>query len=229
MTYPGGKNGSGVYQHIINKMPKHRIYIEPFLGHGAIMKLKKPATASIGIDADGDVITQWRSFGSAPPNLTLLHANALDWLASHAGDGELINTSTLVYADPTYLMSTRRCHRRMYRYELTDDEHLRLLGILRGLPCMVMLSGYWSEMYADVLHDWRSIHFQASTRGGGMATEWVWMNYPEPQELHDYSFLGDNFRERERVQRKIRRWKSRLLKMTPLERHAIMAAISEIR
>ena len=37
VTYPGGKSGSGVYQQLINLMPPHKIYIEAFLGGGAIM------------------------------------------------------------------------------------------------------------------------------------------------------------------------------------------------
>ena len=32
MTYPGGKNGAGIYQRIINHMPPHETYIEAFLG-----------------------------------------------------------------------------------------------------------------------------------------------------------------------------------------------------
>jgi site-specific DNA-adenine methylase len=47
MTYPGGKNGSGVYQQIINQIPPHEIYVEPFLGGGAILRMKKPAAKSI--------------------------------------------------------------------------------------------------------------------------------------------------------------------------------------
>jgi DNA adenine methylase len=34
MGYPGGKSGAGVYQTIINLMPPHTVYIEPFLGGG---------------------------------------------------------------------------------------------------------------------------------------------------------------------------------------------------
>ena len=52
-TYPGGKGGDGVYQTIINLMPPHKIYIEPFLGAGAIMRAKRPAPiSSIGVDID---------------------------------------------------------------------------------------------------------------------------------------------------------------------------------
>ena len=230
MTYPGGKAGDGVYQKIINLMPPHRTYVEPFLGGGAIMRLKKPARSSIGIDADGDVVTARRK-DIAMPNLTVLQGNALDldWLYYLATTGDADPKSTLIYCDPPYLLSTRRQHRLIYRYELSDADHVRLLSILRGLPCMVMISGYWSELYSKTLHDWRSVSFQARTRGGSTAMEWVWMNFPEPLELHDYRYLGDDFRQRERIKRKTARWYRRLLEMPVLERHAIMGAISQLR
>ena len=90
-----------------------------------------------------------------------------------------------------------------------------------------MISGYWSALYADALKDWNSTHFQAMTRGGRTATEWLWYNYPEPVALHDYRFLGENFRERERIKRKKQRWTERLHSMPILERRALLAAIRE--
>jgi site-specific DNA-adenine methylase len=229
-SYPGGKAGDGVYQKIINLMPPHRIYIEPFLGGGAIMRLKRPAACSIGIDADGDVFESWRCV-ITPQNLTILHGDAFAWLEdqmSYLMDHHF-TPDTLIYCDPPYLLSTRRQHRLIYRYELSDADHVRLLSILRGLPCMVMISGYWSELYSKTLHDWRSVSFQARTRGGSTAIEWVWMNFPEPMELHDYSFLGDDFRQRERIKRKTARWRRRLSEMPVLERHAMMNAIVQLR
>src|SRR4051812_1634408 len=59
MTYPGGKSGSGVYQALINLIPPHSVYVEPFLGGGAVMRCKLPARLSIGIDLDPDVIAGW--------------------------------------------------------------------------------------------------------------------------------------------------------------------------
>jgi site-specific DNA-adenine methylase len=32
--YPGGKGGAGVSHKIIGLMPRHRVYIEPFVGGG---------------------------------------------------------------------------------------------------------------------------------------------------------------------------------------------------
>lgn len=36
--------------------------------------------------------------------------------------------------------------------------------------------------------------FVTRTRSGEQATESFWMNYPEPEKLYDYRFLGDTFR-----------------------------------
>jgi len=70
MAYPGGKNGAGVYQRIINLMPPHDTYVEPFLGGGAVMRLKRPATLNIGLDLDRALIRAWRAALDRPsPNL----------------------------------------------------------------------------------------------------------------------------------------------------------------
>ena len=71
MTYPGGKNAPGVYQTIINLMPPHAVYIEPFLGSGAIMRLKRRARVTIGIDRDPQAIKQWQAFTIKPDDIPL--------------------------------------------------------------------------------------------------------------------------------------------------------------
>lgn len=53
------------------------------------------------------------------------------------------------------------------------------------------------------------------------------MNYPRPVRLHEYTYLGDGFRERERIKRKAARWAARLRGMSPLERQAILAALED--
>ena len=60
-TYFGGKAGSGTYQTIINQIPPHRTYIEPFVGGGAIWRNKLPATISLLNDVDLAVVDRWRS------------------------------------------------------------------------------------------------------------------------------------------------------------------------
>lgn len=224
MAYPGGKGGSGVYQAIINQMPPHRIYVEPFLGAGSVLRNKKPASAgNIGIDVDTAVTSSWQ--GDEVPGLQIIQANSLEWLASST-----FTADTLIYLDPPYLMHTRSCQRRIYRCELErPEQHQQLLKIIKGLSCMVIISGYYSELYYQELVGWRTIQFSAQTRGGRTAKEWLWMNFPEPVELHDYQYLGENFRERERIKRKRLRWEARLQRMPAIERYAMLSAIQDFR
>lgn len=228
MTYPGGKNGAGVYQALINLMPPHDVYIEPFLGGGAIMRLKRPARYNIGIDLDGTV--RHLAMPAAATD------SAMDTRGFHflQGDGiELLRRynftgKELVYCDPPYIRSTRSCARDLYKYEMTDADHRRLLRVLLEVKAMVMVSGYPSKLYAQMLKGWNTATYTAVNRAGTAVTETVWFNYPRPVELHDWRYLGSNFRERERIKRKTARWLSQLMKMPAIERQALRAAISAI-
>jgi DNA adenine methylase len=216
MSYPGGKSASGVYQKLINMIPPHDVYIETHLGGGAIMLNKLIARTNIGIDVDPIVIREWKS-KNLP--IRLYPKDAVNFLREYSFIG-----NEFVYADPPYLAETRK-GRSLYRYDYSVAQHEELLLALKSLPCAVMVSGYWSRLYSESLRDWRTASFPLRTRSGEIATEWVWMNYETPIELHDYRFLGMDFRERERIKRRQERWVSRLRQMSQMERQALLAAI----
>jgi DNA adenine methylase len=224
MNYPGGKGAC--YQKIINQMPPHRVYIEPFLGGGSVMRMKRPATLNIGIDRDLSVLRRtMASIASADgrvPNFFVC-ADALEFISTYPWQGD-----ELVYLDPPYVKSSRRRPSDLYRFEMTDDDHARLLAIVCTLHCRIMISGYQSALYDGSLAGWRRLSFDAMTRGGSLATETLWMNFDEPVELHDYSFLGDNFRQREVIKRRKQRWIARLRRMDITERFAMLAALQEL-
>lgn len=226
-TYPGGKNGSGVYQRIINMMPPHAFYIEPFLGGGAILRHKRPAPmANIGIDIDAAVIAAFRSSEQLAA-ATVICGDGLNFLI----DTDLVfRPDTLVYCDPPYLMSTRSSKRPYYEHEFaTEKEHKLLLLLLRSLTCMVMISGYASSLYDELLPDWRVEKFQTVNRAGKVVMEHVWCNFPVPMELHDYRWLGDTFRQRELIKRKQARWRKRLAGMDSQERYALLSVLEDLR
>jgi hypothetical protein len=278
MDYPGGKSGPGVYHRLINLMPPHHTYIEPFLGGGAVMRLKRPAPYNIGVDLDAGVIADWRSRigenalavrdgekadsagdigrpaaprgpsnpptsaaagGSddgvpadlrrrrsvdpptgdgEPPRFRFLRGDALTFLQSYP-----FAPDDLIYCDPPYLLETLASRPR-YRHNFSDEQHAELLASIGDLPCRVMISGYWSEMYADVLRRWNSIHFEAMTRGG-MATEWLWFNFDPPVALHDYRYLGETAHQRQDLKRQIASWTGKLERMPALKKQALLAAI----
>jgi len=225
MTYPGGKGSPGVVQQIINQMPPHRVYIEPFLGSGVVFQTKRPAEINVGIDKDQNTINQFWDKNNSIPGCNVICGDAISILRSTIWRGD-----EFVYCDPPYLFETRAGKRPLYTCEFGDaGQHKELLSLLKSLPCMVAISGYWSSLYNAILPDWRTITYTTRTRGGRNVQEWLWMNYPEPVELHDYRFLGDNFRERERVSRIRKRWIGKMNRLQPLERYALFAAFDEYR
>ncbi len=130
MTFPGGKAADGVFHKIINQIPPHSVYIEPFLGGGAIMLHKRPAECSIGIDVDTDIIVQWEAAGYGA---IVKNGDAISFLESYSWEG-----GEFVYCDPPYLREVRASKDRLYRHEFwTRAEHTRLLDVLNALPCMV--------------------------------------------------------------------------------------------
>ncbi len=215
--YYGGKGGYGVYQKIINQIPPHEVFVEPFLGGGGIIKRKKPANRNIGVDLDPCVIKQWKHH----IDIELYCKDALVFLEEFK-----FTENDFIYADPPYL--TRSCKKNKYNFEFTMEEHEKLLALLKKVPCKVMLSGYFSELYQKELRSFRTIQFQTMTRGGYTKTEWLWMNYPEPAFLHDYQYLGSNSREREKLTRKKKCLVERFKKMPKLERQYMLEAIKEI-
>ncbi len=234
MTYPGGKNGAGIAQRIINHMPPHQTYIEAFLGSGAVLRNKRPAHRNIGIDRSVEALDLCLELadqaGVDHSEFRLLDGDALKLLpslksmVSDSGDILANHSQTLIYADPPYMMETRK-GADIYDFEMDDEDHERLLDILTEVRCMVMISGYRSPLYDDALHLWHRIDYQAQTRRGPVA-ESLWMNFKPPVALHDYRHLGGDYRERERIKRKKDRWRAKIAKMDRQERLAIMDVLT---
>ena len=85
--------------------------------------------------------------------------------------------NVLIYADPPYVMSTRRRSDHQYMTELEDAEHETLLALLKEHSGPVLLSGYPSELYSDLLPDWQVFtkDVTVNSRGYG-ATEALYLS-----------------------------------------------------
>lgn len=84
---------------------------------------------------------------------------------------------TLHYVDPPYPVSTRGDGKEDYAFEMTDDDHRALAGVLRGLRGMVLLSGYPCALYDEELYpDWARIEREHLVDGARRRREVLWMN-----------------------------------------------------
>lgn len=212
-VYRGSKATAGLCQPLIAMMPPHSVYIETHLGGGALMRRKPAALRNIGIDLDVRALS---GFACGYP-VELVQGCCHRFLAEFPFDG-----TELVYSDPPYLLSTRKSPRR-YRYDYEEGDHEALLGLLTGLPCAVMVSGYPSALYDERLHGWRSLSLQVMNQGG-VVTEKVWFNFV-PDKVHWARYAGRNFTHRQQVRRKAENWGRRYRALPPPERLAVLAAM----
>ncbi len=212
-SYFGSKATSGLCQPIIAMMPPHDTYIETHLGGGAIMKRKPPTMNNIGIDLNSRTLNKFQC--SYP--VELIGECAHKFLAGFEYQG-----TELVYCDPPYLHRTRTSSRR-YRFDYTEKDHCELLELLKTLPCPVILSGYPSALYDDVLGNWNSTEIQVMNQSG-VRTEKLWFNYTIDR-LHWASYAGKNFTDRQRIKRKAKTWGKNYQAMPKAERLAILAEI----
>ncbi len=212
-SYFGSKATSGLCQPIIALMPPHDTYIESHLGGGAIMKRKPPALNNIGIDIDPRALA---AFECDYP-VQRINGCAHQFLAAYDYRGY-----ELIYSDPPYLKQTRTSGRR-YRFDYEEQDHIELLELLKRLPCNVILSGYPSALYDELLGGWRNLKLQVMNQGG-VRTEKLWFNFT-PDRVHWASYAGKNFTDRQRIKRKAVNWAKRYQVMPRAERLAVLAAM----
>ena len=185
----GSKAPTGPCQAIVAAMPPHDVWIEPFLGGGAIMRRKPPARRSIGIDLNRRAIDGFRC--DCP--VELHHGCAHRFLSGFDFQGR-----ELVCCDPPCVRSTRRGPRRD-RFDVTDDDHVALLGLLKSLPCQVMVSGCPSAPYDEHLDGWRALEVQVDNQAC-VVTEKLWLNFG-PGRPHWHACAGRDCTDRQRIKR----------------------------
>ena len=106
------------------------------------------------------------------------------------------SATTLHLLDPPYMHETRQfgdSRSGSYQHEMSADDHEELLGAIRGLAGAVMLCGYDSELYRDMLPDW-TVHEKVATAsgkyGGVRRRELLWTNALADDERPQRSLFG---------------------------------------
>lgn len=92
--------------------------------------------------------------------------------------------NVLIYCDPPYVLSTR--HGKQYRCEMTDEDHVELLQTLMQHPGPVVLSGYHSALYDEMLEGWHTEEHQSRNQRNRTVKEILWMNFNPESQLKFY-------------------------------------------
>lgn len=92
-----------------------------------------------------------------------------------------------IYIDPPYLTNLRKGY--IYKHEMTEEQHIKLLEAALNHSGKVMISGYESEMYAEYLKGWNVITKSTQAERGVPRKEVLWMNYIQNMQMNINDFM----------------------------------------
>lgn len=88
--------------------------------------------------------------------------------------------NVLIYCDPPYMLETR--HGKQYRCEMNDKDHEELLKILLKHKGSVLISGYDTELYREMLSKWIRYEKVSYSQVASPKKEVLWGNFEIEKE-----------------------------------------------
>lgn len=83
--------------------------------------------------------------------------------------------NVLIYCDPPYMLETR--HGKQYRCEMSMEDHKELLEVLLRHKGPVLISGYDTQLYQDMLSKWERRENVSYSQVCSLKKEVLWMNF----------------------------------------------------
>ncbi|MFD1817695.1 hypothetical protein [Pseudarcicella hirudinis] len=185
-----------VYQKLIAHFPESISFSDDTDRKDFIRKyLEKISNSSIG-----EIKNTCQGNNDAGSILIIECLDAIDLIDKYKELIEVFNS--LIYSDPPYPLGSRKSQVKRYEFEMTDQDHVKYLKYLKNIRCKQLISTYPNDIYEDLLPPpYFNLHeFWSQTRKG-LAKEYLYKNYETPTELQDYSYLGSDFRERDKLKR----------------------------
>lgn len=94
-----------------------------------------------------------------------------------------------IYFDPPYMPGVR--HGKQYRHEMYDRKsHAELLEVAKAHKGPVLISGYETELYNDMLKGWHKEKTTCYTHACSKKKEVVWMNFEPPVKQMTFDYYG---------------------------------------
>jgi DNA adenine methylase len=93
-------------------------------------------------------VARLESFSARIAHCSFLNNNAFELLDFVGADPDV-----LIYLDPPYLHETRVA-KKLYKHEMSTQDHIKLLTLANQARARVVISGYASRLYNDMLGGW---------------------------------------------------------------------------
>ena len=162
-----------------------RLVVRSYMGHGNI-SYRRDRTTGFRRNSNRSGTTPAHDWANLPPALSSIASRLVGVVIEERSALELIehfdSPETLIYADPPYIHATRsqkRCRLAPstgYAHEMDDGAHAALLAMLLDAESMVVLSGYATPLYDEMLSGWRRLELDTHADGARPRTEVLWIN-----------------------------------------------------
>jgi DNA adenine methylase len=159
-----------------------------FIARSFMGQNSKGAFKRSGFDARNNVdhfIARLRSLAAVPDQVAIVAGRLSQVLFENRDALELIaqyaTPETLIYADPPYLGK-----RNYYQHPFGIQRHQALLTALQACSAMVVVSGYPSPLYTEMLTGWQMVCARArtdTTSSSSARTEVLWLNPAASRQL----------------------------------------------
>jgi len=161
-----------------------RFYVrirQSFFGLGAQRKNKGWHMAKTQVNCNGgETVSRWKN---AIPKLHEVAKIIRDNFQILNLDFEkcidkIDHPKAFFYADPPYTQRSRKSYND-YKFEFTDEDHIRLANKLHNIEGLAMVSGYDCDLMNELYKDWRKVKFPVKRNNirSGYVQEVIWMNY----------------------------------------------------
>jgi hypothetical protein len=173
---------------IVEYLPPHRGYVEPYCGSLAVLFAKPPTVYECVNDLDGDLVLFWRMLRDRLPDLERVCR-----LTPHAR--EEYAQSWPITDDVDDLERARRVWVKLtqgrggsLRTTGCEEEHRELAAALNACGATVVLSGYPGALYDDLYDGWDRVEIASGTgqnadAGWQLRTEVLWCNRPLARQV----------------------------------------------
>ena len=127
------------------------------------------------VNAWDTIISSLPDISERISNIIITNKNTIDIIQSFN------DPKCLIYLDPPYLPEVR-VTKKVYNYEMTSEQHLKLVKTINSFKSKVLISGYPSRLYDKILKNWTRIekpvvNHSSQTKTKPVKTEALWMNF----------------------------------------------------
>lgn len=170
-----------------------RLCIRSFMGFGSNGHQRKTGFRSNSSRSGTTPAHDWRNYPSALEEIVdRLRGVVIECKPADKVMSEHDSAAALHYVDPPYVSESRNIGDD-YAFEMSADEHAKLLTFLKTLAGMVILSGYPSPLYDEALAGWKHVTTEAMADGARPRTEVLWINPAAAAALERQAGAGTLF------------------------------------